>query len=325
MTTAPPPLRVLSRSDLADLPIGPVEVLDAVRAACLAHAAGDARNPAKLAMPVAGGPSIAYSMLGYDACSRIVGFKTSYTQTRDGKKYYTTVTLYDDETGLPIALLDCARVGALRTPAVSALLAAASVLPGARTALLIGTGTQGRQAFPFLLQTVPGLDRLLLHGTHPEGIAAVHRVLAEHHPDRRIERVTDLDAALADADVVLAASGPATTVRVHTDALRPGAVLVDVGYGVAVSALREADYATATSAAQLAVTGTYLAGPDGTLRTVDAELPQLLAGVVRGRATPADRVFAYNSGMVITDIAVARILAERAFAAGRGREVTLWS
>ncbi len=75
---------------------------------------------------------------------------------------------------------------------------------------------------------------------------------------------------------------------------------------------------------QLAVTGKYLADSNGSLRPVDAELPHILAGDGFGRGTPDDRVFAYNSGLVVTDIAVGHALATRAIEAGRGQELRLW-
>lgn len=320
------PLRVLSRSDLADIAITPREVIDLVREVYVTLARGQSRNPAKISVPLPDRDSVSYSMLGFDGSREVVAFKTSYKQERSAatKRYYTTITLYDDATGNPIALMDCARIGALRTPAATALLVEATAAPHARTALLIGTGTQGRQALPFLLAVRPDLDRLLVYGTHEPGLAAVVENLALHHPDRTVEIVTDLGAALADADIVLAASGPATKVKIRTNELRPGAVLVDVGYGVANSALLDADYAIATSAAQLAVTGRYLAGPDGSLRAVDAELPAILAGRGAGRNSDEDRVFAYNSGLVVTDIAVGHALARRAIEQGRGQEFALW-
>ncbi|KAA1246775.1 ornithine cyclodeaminase, partial [Mycobacterium simiae] len=96
------------------------------------------------------------------------------------------------------------------------------------------------------------------------------------------------------------------------------------GTGVHSSSLRDADYGVATSAGQLAVTGTRFAGEDGSLR-VDAELPEVLAGTAPGRRREDDRVFVFNSGMAITDIPVAHALANEAIARGRGQEIRLWS
>ena len=94
--------------------------------------------------------------------------------------------------------------------------------------------------------------------------------------------------------------------------------------GVKEGTLAEADYTVATSAAQIEVTGRRMAGPDGVFR-VDAELPEILAGRAQGRRSEEDRVFAFNSGMIITDIPVAHALATRAISEGRGQQVALWS
>ncbi|WP_054816207.1 ornithine cyclodeaminase [Nocardia arizonensis] len=322
------PLRVLSRSDLADLPITPAAVVRAVEDAYLAFAAGESDNPRKLSVADPRGWSVAYAMLGRDGRRRVVAMKTSYKfdpdHDRSTKRYYTTITLYDDTTGAPIAMMDCARVGALRTPAVSALLVRETMRPGARRVLLIGTGTQGRNALPHLLAAAPQLRELMVYGTHTEGLAAVRSMLAAHDPHAVLETVSDPRAAAATADVVLATAGPGTEVALESADLAPGSVAVLVGYGLAPSTLIDADRVVATSAEQMRLTGTDMAGPDGTLRGVDAELPQILSRRAVGRRTDDERVFVYNSGLVLTDVAVAHALAERAIAEGRGTEVPLW-
>ncbi len=105
---------------------------------------------------------------------------------------------------------------------------------------------------------------------------------------------------------------------------KPGALTVLVGYGLAPSTLHDADYVVATSAAQMGVTGTDMADESGQLRAVDAELPPILAGRASGRLDPEQRVFAYNSGLVVTDIALGHRLAEQAAAQQLGRMVSLW-
>lgn len=323
-----PGLRVLSKSDLATIEITPAEVIDVVRGAYLALAGGHSDNPRKLTVKPADGHSVAYAMLARDGVRDVVAIKTSYkhdpAHDRGSQHYYTTLTLYDDTTGLPIALMDCARVGSLRTPAVTALIAGACADPDSRTALVIGTGTQGREALPFLLETLPGLDRLLLHGTHPEGIAAVRENLQRHHPERDVELVDDLQSAAQQADVVVAVAGAGSAASVEADWLKPSALSILVGHGIAPSTLHKADHVVATSAAQMAVTGTDMADENGRLPPVDAELPDILSGRACGRGAGDGRVFAYNSGLVVTDIALGHRFAELALADGLGREVSLW-
>ncbi|MFI5782769.1 ornithine cyclodeaminase family protein [Nocardia sp. NPDC051570] len=319
---------MLSRSDLADVPITPGEVVRAVEEAYLALAAGESDNPRKLSVAHPDGWSVAYAMLGRDGRRRVVAMKTSYkfdpSHDRSTKRYYTTITLYDDATGMPIAMMDCARVGAVRTPAASALLVRETMRADARSVLLIGTGTQGRNALPHLLAANPQLDRLMVYGTHEEGLRAVHDQLAAYRPTLELRTVTDPRAAAREADVVLATAGPGTEVALESADLAPGSVAVLVGYGLAPSALHDADRVIATSAEQMALTGTDMAGPEGTLRAVDAELPQILARRAVGRRSAEERVFVYNSGLVLTDIAVAHALADKAVSEGRGTEVRLW-
>ncbi|KOU24195.1 ornithine cyclodeaminase [Streptomyces sp. WM6372] len=321
-------LRILSTTDLAGIDISLADVVATVEGAYRTLQAGQSDNPRKLTVKPQDGHSVSYAMLGRDGSREVVAIKTSYKhgldKGREEQHYYTSLTLYDDVTGLPVAMMDCSRIGSLRTPAVSALLARELAAPGARTALVIGTGTQGRLALPFLLTTLPDLDRLLLSGTHPEGIAAVREQLRTHFPDRDVEIVTDLRAAAADADVIVATAGGHTPAAVEASCLRPGALSILVGHGLAPSTLHEADRVIATSEAQMNVTGTDMADAEGKLPAVDAEFPPVLAGVSAGRTGAEERIFAYNSGLVVTDIALGHRFAQLALAQGLGTEVPLW-
>ncbi|WP_432154699.1 ornithine cyclodeaminase family protein [Streptomyces tricolor] len=321
-------LRILSTGDVAGIDIALPDVVSVVEQAYRTLAEGRSANPRKLTVTPEDGHSVAYAMLGRDGERNVVAVKTSYKyglhEDRDKQHYYTTLTLYDDVTGLPVAMMDCGRVGALRTPAVSALLARELAAPGSRSALVIGTGTQGRLALPFLLTTLPRLDRLMLFGTHPEGIRAARAQLRAHFPDRELEIVSDLRAAAGQADIVLATAGPRTPASVPAEWLRPAALSVLVGYGIAPSTLHRADRVIATSAAQMRVTGTDMADETGELRAVDAEFPDVLAGRAAGRTDPGQRIFAYNSGLVVTDIALGHRFAQLALAQGLGTVVPLW-
>ncbi|MFE2490990.1 ornithine cyclodeaminase family protein [Streptomyces mirabilis] len=321
-------LRILSTGDLAGIDISLADVVETVEGAYRTLHAGQSDNPRKLTVKPADGHSVAYAMLGRDGSRDVVAIKTSYKhgldKGRDEQHYYTSLTVYDDVTGLPLAMMDCSRIGSLRTPAVSALLARECAAPGARSALVIGTGTQGRLALPFLLTTLPDLDRLMLSGTHPEGIAAVREQMRSYFPDREVEVVTDLRAAAGDADVIVATAGGHTPAAVEADWLKPGALSVLVGHGLAPSTLHRADRVIATSEAQMNVTGTDMADADGKLPAVDAEFPSVLAGVTAGRGSATERIFTYNSGLVVTDIALGHRFAQLALAQGLGTEVALW-
>jgi ornithine cyclodeaminase len=326
-SSAASPLLVLSRRVLDTLDYDPAMVLDTVEAAYVALGSGVSDNPRKLMSQPPEKHSVAYSMLGRDGARRTVGFKTSYKHDpdhdRNAQKYYTTLLLFDDATGVPIALMDGALVGALRTPAVSALLAREAA-PDARTALIVGTGTQGRMAAPFLLCALPGIERVIVHGHFEAGIEAVRQTLRRFHPTRDIEVSTDLDASAREADIVLGVAGAGAPEVVRHGALKRGALALLVGYGIHADALHQADYRIATSEAQMRVTGADLVDAAGQLPAIDAELPDILLGRKPARPSDDATVFAYNSGMVVTDIALGRLVAQTARAKGLGEEIALW-
>ncbi|MBN3816451.1 ornithine cyclodeaminase family protein [Paraburkholderia sp. Se-20369] len=327
LATQPSQLLVLGKRVIDELDYDPAMVLDAVERAYLGLGTGESDNPRKLMSQPADQHSVAYSMLGRDGGRRTVGFKTSYKHdpehNRELQKYYTTLLLFDDVTGMPVALMDGSLVGSLRTPAVSALIARAAA-PHARTALVVGTGTQGRMAAPFLLTALPDVERVIVHGHYDDGIDAVRKTLKHFHPNREIEVSTNLEASARQADIVLGVAGAGAPEAVRHAALKPGALALLVGYGIHADALHRADYRIATSEAQMQVTGVDLVDETGKLPPVDAELPDILLGRKPARRHADEIVYAFNSGMIVTDIALGRVLADAARAKGLGKEVELW-
>lgn len=325
---APPSeLWVLSHTDLDDLGVSYERVLEIVQRAFVALREGDSHNPLKTIVQPADQRSIAYSMVGRDAASDTLGFKMVYEfdpqRTRNAYRFHSFIFLCDDITGQPIALMDVVKLGPLRTSATSALMARAAH-PQARTALVVGTGVQGRIALPMLLAALPGLERLMVYGQHPAGLQAVQDAVRRLHPQRHVEIVTDLQAAAGQADIVIGAAGLSARQPVRRAWLKPGAVAVLLGYGIHADVLHGADYRIATDRAQMLVTCADLAAADGSIPALDAELPDILLGRAPARREASDVVFAYNSGMVVTDVALGRYLADLALGRNRGRRVTLW-
>ncbi|MEN4945422.1 hypothetical protein [Pseudomonas proteolytica] len=325
---APADLWVLPQAALEDLGVSYREVLQVVEQAYKALRSGDSQNPLKTIVEPADRRSISYSMVGRDGASHTVGFKVVYEhdpqRTRDAYQFHSFIFLCDDRTGHPIALMDVVKLGPLRTSATSALMARAAC-PDARTALVVGTGVQGQIALPMLLAAMPDLERLYVYGHYAEGLRAVRENLHKHYPLRDVIVVDDLQAAAGEADIILGVAGLSARQPVQRAWLKPGAVAVLVGYGIDADVLHGADYRIATDTAQMQVTSADLAAADGSLPEVDAELPDILLGRAPARRHPDDVVFAYNSGMVVTDVALGRLMADRALAQNRGQRVQLWS
>ena len=326
MTTnyAPPgQLWLLPHSEQEGLDIDRERVISVVEQAYRTLRESGSDNPVKTIVDGPDQRSLSYSMVARDAGSDTVCFKAVYEfdprRARDSYRFHSFVLLCDDTTGAPIALMDVVRLGPLRSSATTALFAR-SARPDARGALVVGTGVQAQAALPMLLAALPDLDRLQVFGTYEEGLRAVRRSV----PDREVEIVEDLRKAAGEADVVIGAAGLSVRQEVRREWMRPGAVAVLLGHGVHADVCHGADHRIATDTAQMHATCDDLRDENGGLPTVDAELPDILLGRAPARRDARDVVFAYNSGMAVTDAALGRYVADLALAAGRGERVSFW-
>jgi len=309
------------------LGISYTQVLQVVENAFISLRKGDSRNPLKTVVEPADKHSIGYSMVGRDSASETIGFKVVYEfdpqRTRGCYRFHSFIFLCDEKTGIPIALMDVVKLGPLRTSATSALMARAAN-PHARSALVVGTGVQGQIALPMLLAALPNLERLMVFGQYQTGLHAVKNKVARRYPGRKVEIATDLQRASSEADIIIGASGLSAKQHVRHAWLKPGSVSVLLGYGIHADVLHLADYRIATDTAQMHVTCGDLAAPDSSIPKVEAELPDILLGTTQARRDTSDIVFAYNSGMVVTDIALGRYMADLALHSNRGIRVSLW-
>jgi len=198
------------------------------------------------------------------------------------------------------------------------------VTPNARNALVVGTGAQGQIALPMLVAALPNLERLMVYGQYQGGLQAVQNEVRRLYPDREVEIVENLQQAAGQADIIIGASGLTAKQQVRHTWLKPGTVAILLSYGVHADVLHAANYRIATDTAQMQVTCGDLAASDGSIPPVDAELPDILLGTANARRNASDIVFAYNSGMVVTDVALGRYLADLALDNNRGVRVQLW-
>ncbi|MEU9731627.1 ornithine cyclodeaminase [Streptomyces sp. NPDC048002] len=320
---APGNLWLLPQSQQEGLDLDHRQVIEVVERAYRALREGGSNNPVKTIIDDPDHRSLSYSMVARDAGSGTVCFKAVYEfdprRTRDSYRFHSFVFLVDDTTGAPVALMDVVKLGPLRSSATTALFARAAC-PDARTALVVGTGVQGQAALPMLVAALPKLERLQVFGTYPEGLRAVQ----DSVDGREVEIVKDLREAAGEADIVVGAAGLSVTQEVRREWLKPGALAVLLGYGVHADVCHGAEYRIATDTAQMHATCDDLRDEDGRLPSVDAQLPDILLGLAPARKSPEDVVFAYNSGMAVTDAALGRYIADLALAAGRGEQVGFW-
>lgn len=225
---------------------------------------------------------------------------------------FSTYTLYDAQSGQPLAQMDGNEITSRRTAAASALAASYMAAPDARTLLVVGCGRVG-SLIPAAYQTVLPIEQVLLWdrtAAHAEALALQLRAEGIN-----ASATADLHAAVAQADVVSCATlATAPLVRGHW--LRPCSHLDLIGSFTPL--MREADDAC-FSAARLVVDtpealqkSGELLGPMSrgvfTAETVAGTLADLCRGTIPGRLDSTDRTVFKSVGTALEDLAAAMLV-----------------
>ena len=146
------------------------------------------------------------------------------------------ISLFDANTGAPVALVDAASITAIRTAAATAAATQVLANPNASTLALIGTGVQAATHLQAMMAIRP-IDKVRVWGrSFKRAQALVDRIKVDYinakcsEPNRHIviEAVADISSALSDADIVCTLTGSATPLVLGRD-LSPGAHINLVG------------------------------------------------------------------------------------------------
>lgn len=185
-----------------------VDVLQAMRDMFVELAAGSAVQPAQqlVEFPNGGGDFINY--LGVLASQKVYGVKTSPYIVRQPKSLVTAWSLLMSmESGQPLLLCDAGSLTTARTAATTALAVQELARPDAKRLAIVGSGPVARTH----LRYVAGLRDWQSIRVYSPNLNA--GVLAQFGAiDSRAEPATSVEAAVADADVVLLCTSSGTPV-----------------------------------------------------------------------------------------------------------------
>jgi alanine dehydrogenase len=231
---------------------------------------------------------------------------------------HATYFLMDGRTGKPEAVIDGAELTLRRTACASALASRYLSRADASDLLMVGTGNLA----PHLIAAhaaVRSLERVLIWGRREEAAHALARSIGSAR--LTIEVVTDLEAAVARADIISCAT-LATEPLIRGEWLEPGQH-VDL-VGAFTAAMREADGEALARArifvdtrdGALAESGEIIqAMEEGLVSEADiiADLADLARGDNPGRQTDEEITLFKSVGTALEDLAAAELVA----AAGR--------
>jgi ornithine cyclodeaminase/alanine dehydrogenase-like protein (mu-crystallin family) len=328
---------ILTRSDVKKL----VPMSDAIELMKLAFSelsAGRAVSPVRMVVDVNHEPSMVLIMPAYVPAASALGFKNvNFFGGNPGRNLpvlNATVSLIDDVTGVPIALMDGGYLTALRTGAVSGAATDLLARPDSKTLVVVGAGVQGVTQAAAVAAVRP-IERIIAVDQREESFPRYRESIKTDWPDLygRIETTTDVATAVRAADVICLATTSKAPVFDDRD-LKPGTHINGVGSftpemkETPIETIGRATIVVDSTEPILAEAGDLLAALEAGLisrEQLDRELGMVASGAAPGRTSDDEITFFKSVGNAVQDVVVARRAVELAKESGVGTSVDLTS
>ncbi len=295
--------------------------LDAVEEILRQHAEGRATNRVRrrVALPTsglnvmfAGAPQIG-----------AVGLK-AYTVARGGARFYTM--LFDPESGELLSIMQSDKLGQLRTGAASGVATRHLARQDASTLGIYGAGWQAESQLE-AIAAAKRLDRIIVY-TRTERTRKTFAQTMSEKIGQEVE-TTHFPEEPAAQDIVVTMTSSKEPV-LHGEWLKPGAHVNAAGSNflfkreIDQDVVKRASLVTIDSREELGLeAGNLLQAVETGVVLPEAvrELGQIIAGQVPGRTSPEEITVFASQGIALEDMAVARIVYDRAIEQGVGREI----
>jgi ornithine cyclodeaminase/alanine dehydrogenase-like protein (mu-crystallin family) len=320
-------LLYLTQAEVASVGLSMAEIIDLLELAFQEKGQGRVEMPPKPGIHPGTGDNFIHAMPAYIPSMKSAGLKwvSGFPEnpTR-GLPYITGLLILNDpQTGVPIAVMDCVWITAMRTAAATAVAARRLARPESTTLGVLGCGVQGRTNTEALSVLFP-LTKVYAYD--------IHRASAEKFADEVSTRfdlavtvVDDPRQAVSGCDLVVTA-GPilkkphATILNGWLDA-GAFASLVDFDSYWHPQALKEASKFCTDDVPQFMHYKSI--GYFQDVPPIYADLGELVTGTKPGRQDPVERTIACNLGLAMDDMAVAPTIYGRALEQRIGRFLSL--
>ena len=306
---------LLRESEVEEL-LPAADAVEAIEACFARMARGAVQNRPRFRLPLDGG--LLHVMAAADVELGVAGLK-SYVGFRDGARF--VVALFAADRPELLALVDADRLGQRRTGAASAVAARRLARPGARTLGVIGCGWQAESQVECIRAALPALDDVVVYCRNEERREDFARRLGAEPAEWY------RDAAAQDVVVTVTSSRDPV---LRGEWLRPGAVVCAVGANrleareLDNAVLERAAFVCCDSKEQARVEAGDLVEPveRGVLDWLEVhELAEVVGGELAGRQRDDDIVVFKSVGIAAEDLAVAKLVVDRAKERGLGVEL----
>ncbi|MBA2775685.1 MAG: ornithine cyclodeaminase [Chloroflexia bacterium] len=326
---------VLSRENVQTLASMP-KAIELVKVAFAELSEGRALTPLRLSLAVNAESATSLVMAAYVPAAAALGVKVVSVFGRNADRGLPTiaslVTMIDDETGQPLAIMDGAYLTALRTGAVSGAATDLLAREDSKVVTVIGAGAQALTQAAAVCAVRP-IERVIVTARSRASLDRFRERLSEDWPDlvNRLETSLDTPAAVRDADIVCTATSSPTPVFEDAD-LQPGTHIN--GVGSFTPRMREIPSRTVARALvvvdqlepALAEAGDLLIPlREGLIRRdhISRELGHLVTRKVGGRTSDDEITFFKSVGNAVQDVVVGRFVYDEAIRRQVGQSVDL--
>jgi len=322
-----PEILYLSQSEVASVNLPMAEIISALETAFRQKGEGKTEMPPKPGIHPGGGDNFIHAMPAYIPALRSAGLKwvSGFLEnSKRGLPYITGLLILNDvETGLPLAVMDCVWITAMRTGAATALSARHLARAESSVVGILGCGVQGRTNLEALNVLFP-VKKVMAYDIDP-GIARRYATEMESRFSVEVVTVQNPRDAVSGCDMVVTA-GP--ILRKPHQTIQPGwmeegafASLVDFDSYWHPDAMKQASKFCTDDTEQLL--HYQQVGYFQDIPPIHADLGELVAGKKVGRQSAKERTMTANLGLAIDDMAVAPLIYRRALGMGLGKKLPL--
>jgi len=312
----PNQLLYLSQDDVTAVGLTMAEIIEALEIAFREKGEGRTEMPPKPGIHPGGGDNFIHAMPAYIPALKAAGVKwvSGFPENNKlGLPYITGLLILNNpETGLPISVMDCVWITAMRTGAATSLSARYLARPESSVVGVLGCGVQGRTNVEALNVFFP-LKQVKAYDVNPEAVGRYVKEIGSRF-NLEVVPVATPREAVTGCDIVVTA-GPILKkphATIHAGWLDEGAFasLVDFDSYWHADAMRETTKFCTDDTQQLRhyqQTGYFQEIP-----MLYADLGELVTGQKPGRETPTERTMTTNLGLALDDMAVAPIIFRKA-------------
>jgi ornithine cyclodeaminase/alanine dehydrogenase-like protein (mu-crystallin family) len=312
----------LSRADVKAVGLSMAEIVDALGAAFREKGEGHVEMPPKPGIHPGEGDNFIHAMLAYIPSLKSSGVKwvSGFPENhKRGLPYINGLLILNDvETGVPISVMDCAWITAMRTGAATAVAARYLARPESAIVGVLGCGVQGRTNVEALNVLFP-LARVMAYDVNVEAARTYAKEMRENlHLEvtvvaKPVEAVTGCDIVVTAGPIL---KKPHRTIQAGWLDQGAFASLVDYDSYWHPDAMKEAAKFCTDDVSQLR--HYQGVGYFQEIPTVYADLGELATGKKPGRETQKERTMTANLGIAMDDMATSPLIYQRAIEMGIG-------